>query len=371
MSSLSLFSNPPPISPGVGARRKGPKSLPTLPLSAFSAPNSGISDSFPLPPSPSTVHPDRVVDASVRGSIPKWKAQATGSLASRVSAIVVKTSEGELEVLDSQASEAGVAILAVSVPFSLESGTVPSIPSTKYPVILSAAFSSMSDAAVAALRAALSAGHTVEIDVQGSIEESRERLEDLLTKATADGINSGLIVLSPRDSQCLPPPHDLELPIVKLLSHSTYLSYQSHVATLSLFPRVYISYVPPTWNAPTPPTPLGQDSATASKEKKEWKRRIKMYCKFRAVRLSPLQPQLTSGCARSLVGPAVEAFGFERIIFGSAPSSSSHAHSSAGDWYEIAREAFAELGVEQNSVDAVFGGNAQRIFSTSTSGGQA
>jgi len=344
MSSLSLFSNPPPISPGVGARRKGPKSLPTLPLSAFSAPNSGISDSFPLPPSPSTVHPDRVVDASVRGSIPKWKAQATGSLASRVSAIVVKTSEGELEVLDSQASEAGVAILAVSVPFSLESGTVPSIPSTKYPVILSAAFSSTSDAAVAALRAALSAGHTVEIDVQGSIEESRERLEDLLTKATADGINSGLIVLS----NVLPPPHDLELPIVKLLSHSTYLSYQSHVATLSLFPRVYISYVPPTWNAPTPPTPLGQDSATASKEKKEWKRRIKMY-----------------------LGPAVEAFGFERIIFGSAPSSSSHAHSSAGDWYEIAREAFAELGVEQNSVDAVFGGNAERIFSTSTSGGQA
>jgi predicted TIM-barrel fold metal-dependent hydrolase len=94
-----------------------------------------------------------------------------------------------------------------------------------------------------------------------------------------------------------------------------------------------------------------------------------MYCKFRAVRLSPLQPQLTSGCVCSLVGPAVEAFGFERIIFGSAPSSSSHAHSSAGDWYEIAREAFAELGVEQNSVDAVFGGNARRVFSTS--GGQA
>ena len=64
------------------------------------------------------------------------------------------------------------------------------------------------------------------------------------------------------------------------------------------------------------------------------------------------------------VGPALEAFGFERILFGSAPSPSSRAPSSAGDWYEIARESFAELGVEQGSVDAVFGGNAQRIYAS-------
>ena len=67
----------------------------------------------------------------------------------------------------------------------------------------------------------------------------------------------------------------------------------------------------------------------------------------------------------SSVGPAVEAFGFERIIFGSAPSPTSLARSNAGDWYEIAREAFAELGVDQESVDAVFGGNAQRIYAAS------
>jgi hypothetical protein len=63
----------------------------------------------------------------------------------------------------------------------------------------------------------------------------------------------------------------------------------------------------------------------------------------------------------SSVGPAVEAFGFGRIIFGSAPSPVSRAQSNASSWYEIAREAFAELGVDQESVDAVFGGNAQRI----------
>lgn len=86
-------------------------------------------------------------------------------------------------------------MLAVSVPFSLESGTAPSVPSTKFPVVFTASFESTSDAAVAALRAALSAGHTVEIDVQGSGEENWERLEDLLTKATADGLDTGLIVL--------------------------------------------------------------------------------------------------------------------------------------------------------------------------------
>lgn len=62
------------------------------------------------------------------------------------------------------------------------------------------------------------------------------------------------------------------------------------------------------------------------------------------------------------VGPAVEAFGFQRIIFGSAPSSSSSSSSNAADWYEIARESFAELGVEQEDVDNVFGGNARRVY---------
>ena len=62
------------------------------------------------------------------------------------------------------------------------------------------------------------------------------------------------------------------------------------------------------------------------------------------------------------MGPIVEAFGFESIIFGSAPSPIFRTRSNAGEWYEIAHEAFAELGVDQESVDAVFGGNAQCIY---------
>lgn len=75
----------------------------------------------------------------------------------------------------------------------------------------------------------------------------------------------------------------------------------------------------------------------------------------------PLLPRAPRS-PRPAVGPVLEAFGFQRIIFGSAPSGASHAPSSAGDWYEIARESLAELGVEQEAVDAVFCGNARRVY---------
>ena len=90
-----------------------------------------------------------------------------------------------------------------------------------------------------------------------------------------------------------------------------------------------------------------------------------MYCKSLDHRslIHPLH-RLIFRRVRLPVGPAVEAFGFERIIFGSAPSLISHAPSNASDWYEIARESFAELGVDQDSVDAVFCGNAKRVYAT-------
>jgi len=58
----------------------------------------------------------------------------------------------------------------------------------------------------------------------------------------------------------------------------------------------------------------------------------------------------------------MEAFGYQRIIFGSSPSSTSQAPSNVSDWYEIARESLAELGVEQESIDAVFSGNAKVVY---------
>lgn len=77
MSSTTALPPVPP-SPGVAARRKGPKGhvLPTLPLSAFTPPNTGTSDQFPLPPSPSAINPEKVIDANViapSGSLAQWK----------------------------------------------------------------------------------------------------------------------------------------------------------------------------------------------------------------------------------------------------------------------------------------------------------
>jgi hypothetical protein len=60
-----MSEGPVPPSPGVGQRRKGPKGLPTLPASAFAAPESSASDSFPIPHSPTTGPPPRPVDAFV------------------------------------------------------------------------------------------------------------------------------------------------------------------------------------------------------------------------------------------------------------------------------------------------------------------
>lgn len=87
---------PTPPSPGVGSRRKGIK--PSLPLSAFSPPNSGTGERFPLPPSPSTVHPAVVVDAHVVVSdadptLASWKKEAGQALGGRVGGVVLSMPE--------------------------------------------------------------------------------------------------------------------------------------------------------------------------------------------------------------------------------------------------------------------------------------
>ena len=56
------------------------------------------------------------------------------------------------------------------------------------------------------------------------------------------------------------------------------------------------------------------------------------------------------------VGPIVEAFGTDRILYASSGSAN------PGDWYELAREVVAELGLEQEAVDAIFSGNANTVF---------
>jgi len=75
----------------------------------------------------------------------------------------------------------------------------------------------------------------------------------------------------------LPPPHDLSLPIVKLLAHPSYRNYQGHSAALSLFPNLYVKFTPPMWNQAVPGA---GDPTSEMDQHREWKRKIKMFSKF-------------------------------------------------------------------------------------------
>ncbi|KAH0589015.1 hypothetical protein H2248_004791 [Termitomyces sp. 'cryptogamus'] len=326
-----------------GTRPRPPK--PRLPLSAFSAPNSATGESFQLPPSPTTTHPKAIIDANViipgdNVNLSTWRKEAGSILGGRAGGLVLSLPHADLEKVVEQLSlvEFPAPIISLSIPFKLEDKdqTFPSYLS-KVPTSLSTVFNKSTPDGIASLRWALELGRPVDVDIQAAISDAiLESFEDIISKATA-GLNKvPPIVLS----NVLPPPHDLELPIVKLMSHPTYLAFQSQVAALSLFPEIYVKFLPPSWNAPTPPTPsLEVAEITDSQQKKEWKHRIKMY-----------------------LGPVIEAFGYQRIIFGSSPCPTSSGSSVASDWYELARESLGELGAEQDFVDAVFYENAKKVY---------
>ncbi|KIM40188.1 hypothetical protein M413DRAFT_73458 [Hebeloma cylindrosporum] len=325
------------------APRKLPKDLPKLPLSAFTPPNSSALESFPLPPSPGNLHPTQVIDANVVSkdlNYSQWKKEAGQSIGSKIRGVVLALPGAELENVFKESSKDSQ-IISFVIPFELEKpdpAIETLISSSNVPTSLSTIFKKDSPEAVEGLRWALKRGRPVDIDIQATLTNSLlEGFEDLIAKASADLETVPPIVLS----NILPPPHDLDLPIVKLMNHPTYLAFQAQVAALSLIPQVHVKFLPPSWDAPTPQTPFpGSPIETAdTQQSKEWKRRIKMY-----------------------LGPVMEAFGYQRIIFGSSPSSSSRGPSNVGDWYEIARESLVELGIEQDFVEGVFYGNAAKVY---------
>ncbi|KAJ1304381.1 hypothetical protein OPQ81_005532 [Rhizoctonia solani] len=312
----------------------------------------------------STANPTEVHDAHVElaspGALVQWKTDAGEVYGPKIKSVVLalpanaasKDTIGSLSI----SSESG--IIAFSIPYSLSDP--PPEMTAPVPIAYSFTFNQPSEALVEALTWA-SDKHPVDIDVQVDLingEQGWESLEELISKVvTTPGqkegdANSGPVPkpnLKPIVlSNLLPPPGALAVPTVKLLSHPMYLAYQAHIASISLNQNVYLKYLPPDWHTPTPTSPLpgskpadpdGSIRDLDSEEKKEWKRRTKMY-----------------------LGPAIEAFGYSRLIFGSSPSTSSTSTSNAGDWYQIAKESVAELGVDQEGLDAVFGTNAKTIY---------
>lgn len=337
---------PTPTSPDSRARRK-PKRTPTLALSAFTPEVSGPSDSFPFSPASSSVNPSSIIDANVvvsSADLSQWKSEAGPLLNERIKGVVLSLKQDNvndaIERIEPVVS--GIPLLSLSVPFRLDSnGLVVIPPSAEIPVSLSLIYRKPSQELSDALKSALAQGWVVDVDVQFNNDDvSYESLEETLTKATQDSKANSAIILS----NILPPADDLTLPLFKLLTDHNYRAYQAHTASLSLIPNTFIKFIPPSWHARTPSTPApgAAPKQEDSDEKKEWKRRIKMY-----------------------VSPALEAFGYQRIIFGSSPSESSYQQSSVRDWYELARESFIELGLEQEGIDAIFYENAKSLYESS------
>jgi hypothetical protein len=104
-------------------------------------------------------------------------------------------------------------------------------------------------------------------------------------------LRSDTVKYLPYTANYLPPPHDLALPIVRLMNHPHYQTYQAHIAALSLVPNLCIKYIPPAWNALPPPTPLPGATVSGEAEDKqqrnEWKRRIMMYRELKRFHLVP------------------------------------------------------------------------------------
>lgn len=71
-------------------------------MSAFSPPNSGSLESFPIPPSASVVHPEFVIDANVIVqaadlNLTSWKQKAGQLLSGRIGGVVLSLPGADIE----------------------------------------------------------------------------------------------------------------------------------------------------------------------------------------------------------------------------------------------------------------------------------
>jgi hypothetical protein len=261
-----------------------------------------------------------------------------------------------------QSSVDGVRVLSVLVPFALEDPAPSDVPSylsatatlaTTYDGETPVAAEVEDDTKdqeqveipVKSLRWALQHSKVVDIDVKGGIMTTDspfyDSLINLLTKATK--LDNQLAANTKRTpivlTNILPPPVDLNMPVVTMMNHPTYMTYRQRVTLLSLFENVHVKLLPPTW--------ISVESANSEgggrTREKEWKDILKLF-----------------------IVPVLEAFGFERIIFGSSPATPNNAFAQPTSWCKLAQEAFRELAVGQDEMNKVFMENAERVYGTTS-----
>lgn len=177
------------------SNRRGPK--PTLPLSAFSPPNTANSDRFPLSVDPASQHPVRVVDTHVLTTPEQWNIDAGSDLLSRTDSIVLSAKDPH-----SLPQSSPVKILSVIVPLDLENGLPDPIPSfletaQNPPIAISTIFKDSNPKQASAIQWALSKGLVVLVDVQSDLingQQGWEALEELVTSCSSNESKGALVI---------------------------------------------------------------------------------------------------------------------------------------------------------------------------------
>lgn len=136
-----------------------------------------------------------------------------------------------------------------------------------------------------------------------------------------------------------------------MMNHPTYNTYRQRISSLSLFENVSVKLLPPAW--------VSTESTGELEERQE--KEIKNLLKLFSESLSPRRGRSTHG---RLVVPVLEAFGFERIIFGSSPVFAGGSPALAEIWYKLVLESFRELAVSQEEMDKIFVENAERVYAS-------
>ncbi|KAF8557588.1 hypothetical protein OG21DRAFT_1406834 [Imleria badia] len=312
--------------------RKG-KEIPRLPLSAFSPPNTGTSDTFPLPPTPSVVSPRGVVDAHLHTALDPPTADISHLAHVHNRAVVLSPTGQSADAI--VASLPSAPVIGVLIPVALDTTeTLASVSAMTSPA-LTTTYDGATPRPVKNLRWALQHARVVDLNIQGGIiaidTSAYDSLVNLLAKAikSATDTKRTPIVLT----NVLLPPLDAITPVVTMMNHPSYNTYRQRVSSLSLFENAYVKLLPPTWVATESPPGSGGE------QDKELKGILKLF-----------------------IDPVLEAFGFERIIFGSSPASTSGSPALAENWYKLVLESFRELAVSQDELDKIFIDNAERVY---------
>ncbi|CAK9784317.1 hypothetical protein CC85DRAFT_284854 [Cutaneotrichosporon oleaginosum] len=282
-----------------------PKKPPPLPRSLFTGGGPLSPSALQQPPSPSTVHPAFITDAHSHG-VPLEHFPEVQNMPRVTGSVAV--------AVGAESSGSGkhrtVAACVIDGPDLQDATTSPAM-----------------DLVVPCIAPLTEAGWERVDEAVNKIDGGREKVE----MEVAEGTPSRKILVS----GLLPPP--LTKRSSPLLHSDEYEMHCGHLSQLSLHSDVVLKALPPIVDTRVAPAAWWEDAH-------ELERVVKMY-----------------------IGPAIEAFGTHRIVFGSQPALPPTDPAiivpvSGAAWYALLRKCVSELGEESEAMTAIMGKNAEEVY---------